>query len=1023
MTSDRNQFEGLFPEAYRNFEVEQLFADLAKSLNKDHIKASLLGKLCHYSREETAKKIGFAPGTIGRDLSDKVYPAIGELLQLEEKINWTKVDLSQLLAKYRKSFKDSLSVNIPWQQVCREVLEKQQKQRLTSYPLGSGAREMPEMYVPLELVEREEKPRVCPELDPEKWSAREQEKRTPISNQEFLEQVFQGKSLKSNGKRIAVIGEPGAGKTTLLQKIASEVKELPIWIDLADLDAEKHQSLQDYLLETWLTKWALPTIRKLCPEAAPYPRIATEELKDALIEEFEQGHVWLLLDGADEMAAKFGQPLTWITQQLRAGWITEAKVILSCRLNLWSIEGDYLPNFDVYRNVDFTDEQVEEFIEKWFAKEPDSCKKLKEERNLANQRIKNLIRNPLRLTLLCLTWKNGGEKLPDTTVGLYQRLVEGHYNWKRDKEGFVILPEKQKELNQWLGELAKDTLDSKESRFRLRKSSIESFLAKHNQDSSLRDLAIKLGWLIEIGLPSEDEKDADEPVYAFFHPTFQEYFAALNIPSWDDFLPCDHNNNNPKPVDGKKYRIFEPQWNGVFSLWLQRGDVDTNDKEKFIEALVNFNDGIDHLNFYSLKSYYLAQDGLSHFTGSKFHENFPIQDLFFEDGEEILYEEEVNYFLERTAPPRTIYDEIMNQELQYLLPQFERLGTSWEEYVSHNLIPSKETEGNKLDNDQSNLEQINDLNVLVKLLETENRWAVIQRLLKIADAQPKTVIDTLTKAIDSNRGNIYINSSIAWILGGLALGDLETVKTLIRLIQNSKDYLTQWLVAQSIQANLISEKQFIIKNEKQMRETVLQLRKLYGFSGIYTVLEYCAKKMSYPDFYDAWYEPTTTHPEAPDNIPVGKSSITQLLNFTQLPSILDSVIAKDEELNKAVKLICIDIKDEFSNPDMLAAYIYSQMVNQGCPECPQGRPTNMPLLSIYWDLDLRKLEKRVALLFYNSKNDRTLNPSFLSDIATFGGTIAIISDRPCENVRLISPNDPNLIDTVLKWLRREVLET
>ncbi|HEY9301191.1 MAG TPA: NACHT domain-containing protein, partial [Phormidium sp.] len=300
----------------------------------------------------------------------------------------------------------STKVNVPWQQVCHEVLEKQQKQRLTSYPLGSSAREIPEMYVPLELIEREEKPRVSPELDPEKWSTRQQEKRTPISNQEFLEQVLQGKSPKRNDKRIAVIGEPGAGKTTLLQKIASEVKELPIWVDLADLDAEKHQSLEDYLLETWLTKWGLPIIRKLCPEAALYPRNATEELKDALVEEFEQGHVCLLLDGADEMAAKFGQPLIWIEQKLRGSWITEAKVVLSCRLNLWSIEGNYLPNFDVYRNVDFTDEQVEEFIEKWFAKEPDSCKKLKEERSKANNRIKNLLRNPLRLTLLCLTWKD-----------------------------------------------------------------------------------------------------------------------------------------------------------------------------------------------------------------------------------------------------------------------------------------------------------------------------------------------------------------------------------------------------------------------------------------------------------------------------------------------------------------------------------------------------------------------------------------------------------------------------------------
>ncbi|MFB2878653.1 hypothetical protein [Floridanema aerugineum] len=189
----------------------------------------------------------------------------------------------------------------------------------------------------------------------------------------------------------------------------------------------------------------------------------------------------------------------------------------------------------------------------------------------------------------------------------------------------------------------------------------------------------------------------------------------------------------------------------------------------------------------------------------------------------------------------------------------------------------------------------------------------------------------------------------------------------------------------------------------------------------YEVLWHCAKNMSYPDFYRAWHSQQSTNcTEAINNISCGKLSTIQNLNFRQFPSILDSEIAKDEEINKAVKLICID-GSYFSDPNNPATDIYIEMVEQGCPE-KQEEPNTMQQLKKYWRLDLRKLEKRVALLFYNSKNDRTLNLSFLSDIATFGGTIAIISDRPCENVRLISPNDPNLIDTVLKWLKREIKE-
>jgi predicted NACHT family NTPase len=38
--------------------------------------------------------------------------------------------------------------------------------------------------------------------------------------------------------------------------------------------------------------------------------------------------------------------------------------------------------------------------------------------------------------------------------------------------------------------------------------------------------AIELGWLNEVGVA---EENPDEQVYAFFHPSFQEYFAALAI--------------------------------------------------------------------------------------------------------------------------------------------------------------------------------------------------------------------------------------------------------------------------------------------------------------------------------------------------------------------------------------------------------------------------------------------------------------------------------------------------------------
>ncbi|OYE02447.1 hypothetical protein CDG79_23960 [Nostoc sp. 'Peltigera membranacea cyanobiont' 232] len=113
------------------------------------------------------------------------------------------------------------------------------------------------MYVPLGLVERKKQSRRKEDVLPEKGSElyHETEIKQTFEPQQFLEQVLRDRqSPQSQGKRIAIIGEPGAGKTTLLQQIAKWVsKEIEqsvvIWVSLADL---RSHELETYLLEVWL---------------------------------------------------------------------------------------------------------------------------------------------------------------------------------------------------------------------------------------------------------------------------------------------------------------------------------------------------------------------------------------------------------------------------------------------------------------------------------------------------------------------------------------------------------------------------------------------------------------------------------------------------------------------------------------------------------------------------------------------------------------------------------------------------
>ena len=186
-----------------------------------------------------------------------------------------------------------------------------------------------------------------------------------FEHSEFLEQVIQqGSSPKSNGKRLAIIGEPGAGKTTLLRQIANwvaaEISEaIVIWVSLADLQGKE---LEAYLFDNWL----LAAITRMGKAEA------TAEIKDDFLAQFNAERVWLVLDGADEMAVGDENPLAEIQRQLRTGGcIQKARIVLSCRQNVWDAIGSALDTFDTYRTLEFSyPEQVEIFIDKWFLTPP-----------------------------------------------------------------------------------------------------------------------------------------------------------------------------------------------------------------------------------------------------------------------------------------------------------------------------------------------------------------------------------------------------------------------------------------------------------------------------------------------------------------------------------------------------------------------------------------------------------------------------------------------------------------------------
>ncbi|MEG3973281.1 hypothetical protein QT970_01510, partial [Microcoleus sp. herbarium8] len=102
------------------------------------------------------------------------------------------------------------------------------------------------------------------------------------------------------------------------------------------------------------------------------------------------------------------------------------------------------------------------------------------------ERIRDLVKNPLRCSLLCGTWQSLDGDLPDTKAKLYQRFVTTLYQWKKPQLNWI----QQQDLNAALGKLALAGMLNETERFQLRES-----VGYRVMGASQFELACRLGWL------------------------------------------------------------------------------------------------------------------------------------------------------------------------------------------------------------------------------------------------------------------------------------------------------------------------------------------------------------------------------------------------------------------------------------------------------------------------------------------------------------------------------------------------
>ncbi|MGF2034346.1 MAG: NACHT domain-containing protein [Nostoc sp. CmiVER01] len=686
-----------------------------------------------------------------------------------------------------------------------------ERRKLTTNPLTSTegvALQVDDVYVPLGLVERKKVSKPQGDISPKQGSElyKETEITKTFEHDAFLEQVLiQKNTPKSQGKRIAIIGEPGAGKTTLLQQIADWVsheidQSIVIWVSLADL---REKELKSYLFETWLTQVAQKTGKAE----------TTEQLKNDFVALFNQNNVWLLLDGLDEMSAS--NPLTEIARQFReAGFISQARIVLTCRVNMWDGTINALDDFDTYRSLDFSyPQQVERFIHKWFAtnleKGEQLCTALKES---GKERIQDLVKNPLRLTLLCLNWQAGDGKLPDTQAGLYQQFVDDFYKWKKDE--FATNFDQRQQLNVKLGELAKAAIDKKATRFRLQQDFVNQFLGDADDENSLLKLALNRGWVNCVGIDTNRK-----PVYAFFHASFQEYFAAKAIDDWHFFL-----NHVPKNPSQGTYRIFEPQWKQTILLWLGREEENLKQqKQQFIDALVNFKDrcgqwGIKDVEkgFYKYQAYFLAAAGIAEFKDCSQADEIIVQIVHFTTNSLSSIEKKARSALQqidRTKAIAALVQLLQSKDAdtrKLAVKSLGIIGTGNEKAIAAlvQLLQSTTVHNYTRLLAASSLGKIDPGNeiaiaALEQLLQSTTvtdytRWHAASSLGEI-DPGNEIAIVALVQLLQSTTGDYYTRSLAVSDLRAIDPGNEKAIATLVQLLQSTTvDDFTRSEVASSL---------------------------------------------------------------------------------------------------------------------------------------------------------------------------------------------------------------------------------
>ena len=319
--------------------------------------------------------------------------------------------------------------------------------------------------------------------------------------------IFRGHKHCPKPRTVLIEGDPGMGKSTYCQKLAYDWAmkqeewdesfpeiDFLLLLNCRDIKTDIWEAIDDQILSEDFDKEAKEWFFKFIRE--------------------NQSKVLLVLDGLDEVDSR---NVDMYINLLKSKVLANCHVVITSRHEAGKMVRRYCDT--LWEIIGFTSEEAKRYIVKHFKEKEHLADKLLTQLDSFTYDLRELTRNPLNTTLLCILWEDFEGVLPSERTQLYTEIVKCILLRYEKRNGpssgdDADLLEIYKDDLVKLGCMALQSLRKGELSF------------DENEFKGSASNVIKFGFL---SIQAGGSKRKPSSRCCFLHKTFQEFFAAFYL--------------------------------------------------------------------------------------------------------------------------------------------------------------------------------------------------------------------------------------------------------------------------------------------------------------------------------------------------------------------------------------------------------------------------------------------------------------------------------------------------------------